>query len=79
MVEYSSWMRHSKKIGPEDVETSTKFVINLQLNVKEALDLKVEEALCCLTTSPSYILMAGFNLLTAVEQNVLQQQVEHTV
>lgn len=74
MVEYSSWKRHSKKIGPKDVETST---VCYEYTTKEALELNVEKDLCCLPTSLGYILMAGLNLLIAVKPNVSQQQVEH--
>lgn len=44
MVVYNSLRRHSKKIGPNDAETSRKSVINLQLNFKKkkALELNME-------------------------------------
>lgn len=54
-----------KENRSKDVETSTKLVINLQLNSKRHLKLNVEKDLCCLTALPGYILMAGFDLLHA--------------
>lgn len=42
MGEYSSCKRHSKEIGPKDVETSLKFVRS-PTQLKEALELNDEE------------------------------------